>query len=144
MQYYSYQLAMFSSHGSDPIPSLLKTDQSAATVECWYIGQSGISTTWPQPVIVTSSDWLASKAFPDWLRIWNQNTYLLQSVKKPFILPVLTHNTTPDALMCANRDGWTWKLINRWRTCYRSNSKLNARCADVCKQLPAVQVKIIQ
>ncbi len=43
---------------------------------------------------------------------WNQNTYLLQSAINPFILPVLTHNKTPEALMCANTDGWTWKLIN--------------------------------
>ncbi len=75
-----------------------------------------VSQGYPQPAIVTSSDWLASTAFPDWLR--NQNTYLLQSAINPFILPILTHNKPPEALMCANRDSWTWKLINRWHTCY--------------------------
>ncbi len=96
-----------------------------------------------QPANVTSYDWLACKTFPDWLIIWNQNRYLLQSAINPFILPFLTHNKTPEALMCANRAGWTWKLINRWHACYRSNPKLNARCADKCKQHQLNRWKLI-
>ncbi len=69
-----------------------------ATVKCWIGSVRDIYN----PSNVTSSDWLASKVFPDWLIIWNQNRYLLQSAMNPFILPVLTHNKTPETLMFTN------------------------------------------